>query len=99
MSSKKENTKRGIVKFYLKNDTEKRPVLDVYESFAGWYWYIVELMDSETAYGFVQGFEEEWGNIYIPELKEAMARGQVWRVPKKNWAWTGRGTPMQEVEF
>lgn len=90
-----------LTTFYLELGNKKCIVLDVYESFSGWYWYITQYFpnDPDIAFGFVQGFEEEWGNIYLPELKEQITKGFVWEVPKKNWAWTGRNTPMKELEY
>ena len=74
-------------------------VLEVYESFGGWYWYITQYFkdDPEIAFGFVQGFEEEWGNIYLPEIMDQVKRGRVWVVPKRNWPFTGRNCPIKEV--
>lgn len=84
--------------FYLTLGGKKVKVLEVFESFGGWYWYITQHIDRDVAFGFVQGFENEWGDIYMPELREQIAKGTVWSVPKKNWAWTGRDTPMESMQ-
>jgi hypothetical protein len=79
---------------------KQQEVLEVYESFGGWYWYITEKYsdDPDVVYGFVQGFEEEWGDIYMPELQGQIKKGMVWSVPKSAWSWTGRNRPMVQVE-
>jgi hypothetical protein len=73
-------------------DHRNKPVkvLEVYESFTGWYWFITEVdkEDPNYLYGKVYGFETEWGEIWRPEL-ESMPN-KIWKVPKENWHSTGR---------
>lgn len=81
--------------YFITDSTGKQhKVLEVFESFTGWYWYITEYdpEDKDVGFGFVQGFEDEWGNIDLAELR---SNDLVWPVPKQNWAWTGRGCPMK----
>jgi hypothetical protein len=63
------------------------PIIDIYESFNGWYWFITEYYkdDPDVAFGFVRGLEDEWGDIDLLEIREQMKRGRAWKVPKKNW--------------
>jgi hypothetical protein len=72
-----------------------KKVLDVYESFDGWYWYITHYSKKhpEGAYGFVRSplcEEGEWGDIYLPDLFKVMRKGMLWKVPKRRWEWTRR---------
>jgi len=60
-------------------------VLYVYESDTGWYWFITEVQPEGYAYGFVHGLEDEWGEIYMPDIEKLIEAGQVWKVPRKNW--------------
>jgi hypothetical protein len=36
----------------------------------GWEWYAFEPIKNDIAYGFVHGFEDEWGSFSLKELKE-----------------------------
>jgi hypothetical protein len=78
-----------------------RRVIEVWESFNGWYWFGVErawkqdslirgkvYQDDQIWFGYIQGFEEEWGCFSEKELE--LLSPKVWKVPKRNWAWTGR---------
>jgi hypothetical protein len=43
----------------------------LFTPWASWTWYIAEYDPAtEIAYGFVQGFENEWGCFSLAELKE-----------------------------
>lgn len=72
-----------------------------YESFTGWYWFGVEVDHVQDSvingkvypgdriwYGFVQGFEDEWGYFSETELK--LNAPKVWRIPSRNLTWSGR---------
>ena len=72
--------------FYVDEYGTKAKVVDVYESFSGWYWFITEKLEKDVWFGLVRGFELEWGDIYVPELEEQIRKGTVWKVPKKNWS-------------
>ena len=68
------NTKDG--KLFV-DETE---VLEGYESFSGWYWFITE----RDAYGegihfaFVQGTHDEWGSVSQQELESLYPK--VWKI-------------------
>jgi len=53
-------------------------------------------VDDTIWYGFVQGFEEEWGNFSQAEL-EAMGKYKVWRIPKKNLPYAGRRARSNQI--
>lgn len=65
-------------------------VLEMWESFSGWYWYgFHKYTDMPNVwFGLVQGFEEEEGDFSEDELNSL--KGQIWKVPKENWAFSGR---------
>lgn len=65
-----------------------KPVKKIWESFQGWYWYGIEDQGDGTWYGYVQGFENEWGYFSEDEIKSLGS--MAWEVPKSNWEWTGR---------
>ena len=76
---------------------DSKPVIKAWESFSGWYWFATEAEDTEDGkiyFGFVQGFEEEWGYFSEKELNEVIATGQVWEIPAKNLPFSGR-RPME----
>ena len=63
------------------------PIVEMWESYSGWYWFITEINidkeDPNYMFGLVCGFENEWGYVDRKELKSL--RGSVWPVPRKNW--------------
>jgi len=61
-------------KLYV-NDKE---VLKGWESFSGWYWFATELNADGRHFGYVQGFESEWGYFDENELKSLSPR--VWPI-------------------
>ena len=77
-------------------------VLKAWESFSGWYWFGVEKLHTQDSvlsdgqviegdqiwYGYVQGFEEEWGNFSQGEI-EAL-HPKTWPIPKRNLPHSGR---------
>ena len=79
------------------NDKE---VLRAWESFTGWYWFATEKVQEQKSlidgryvkdtiwFGFVQGFEEEWGDFSQAELESL--KPMVWELPKKALPWSGR---------
>jgi hypothetical protein len=79
------------------NDKE---VLRAWESFTGWYWFATEKVQEQKSlidgryvkdtiwFGFVQGFEEEWGDFSQAELESLTP--MVWELPKKALPWSGR---------
>lgn len=58
----------------------------MYESFNGWYWFVTEVdkEDPDYCYGYVVGFENEWGSFLRSEIKSLGNR--AWSVPKENWS-------------
>ena len=77
-------------KYYVKTKygVEKHKgmeIKEVYESFSGWYWFVVKYEAKKTnGYGYVVGFESEWGTFYMSELQGSPS--QIWPVPKENWS-------------
>lgn len=70
-------------------------VLKGWESFTGWYWFATEIEketynDLPVYFGFVQGFEEEWGNFTESELNDLIKLNQVWEIPQKSLSISGR---------
>lgn len=76
-----------------------KPVIKIWESFNGWYWYAVEDqgeyvgvgadgndVEAHAWFGYVQADFNEWGTFDSKELE----RAGVWEVPRSNWAYTGR---------
>jgi len=76
-------------------------VLKAWESCSGWYWFATEkcgrqdtvingkvFRNDQIWFGFVQGFEEEWGCFSQAEL-ESMSP-LVWEIPEKNLPFSGR---------
>lgn len=79
-----------------------KKVLKAWESFSGWYWFGVEKAYTQDSwldggvvegdqiwYGFVQGFEEEWGHFSQGEI-ESLGKYKVWPIPQKNLPHSGR---------
>jgi hypothetical protein len=69
----------------LKKAVRVSEILEVWESFSGWYWYVTEYHEDSLAYGVVHGFETEWGYFSLDELRELERKGMVWQVPESNW--------------
>jgi len=78
-----------------------KKVLRGWESFSGWYWFATEeshkqdsmiegkVYPNDTIYfGFVQGFEEEWGYFSKAELERL--RSKVWEIKKCDMPYAGR---------
>lgn len=77
-----------------------KKVIKGWESFTGWFWFATEksheqesLIDGEGVndliwYGFVQGFEEEWGYFSQAEIESVGLK--AWRIPNKNLPYSGR---------
>lgn len=92
---------------YLRAFGEDKKVIGMWESFHGWYWYATEKCEKQDSilgdgrvypndqiyFGFVQGFESEWGYFAESQLKGSSS---IWKVPKTNWPWSGRGDRIQE---
>ncbi len=76
-------------------------VLKAWESFSGWYWFGTEKAHTQDSvvsgkviendqiwFGFVQGFEEEWG--YFSEGELIGLRPWVWEIPERHVPFAGR---------
>jgi hypothetical protein len=61
-------------------------IIEIWESFTGWYWFVTELHPDGVAFGLVRGFETEWGYFSLKELEALRKSGRVWRVAKRNWS-------------
>jgi len=65
-------------------------VIRAWESINGWYWFAVEEEEEGYFYGFVQGFEDEWGYFHIKELEPLMKEGYIWEIRKSDIIYAGR---------
>ena len=61
-------------------------LLEVWESFSGWYWFVTEYHEGTLAFGLVRGWETEWGYFDLAELWKLQSSYKIWKVPKQNWA-------------
>jgi hypothetical protein len=61
-----------------------------YESFSGWYWFGVEEVEPGYWYGFVQGFEEEWGYFTTGEMRPLIKVGRIWPIKACDLPYAGR---------
>lgn len=72
---------------------DETEVIEGYESFSGWYWFITE----KDAYGegihlaYVQGTSDEWGSVSQAEL-DSMP-GRIWKIKKCDLPHAGRRYP------
>jgi hypothetical protein len=73
-------------KLYVDN----KPVLKGWESYSGWYWFATELNPDGNHFGFVQGFEEEWG--YFSEFELKSLPNKIWPIKKCDLPYAGRRT-------
>ncbi len=65
-----------------------QPVLKGWESFTGWYWFGVEEVEPGYWFGFVQGFEEEWG--YFTEEEIRGLGNLAWEINPQDLPFAGR---------
>ena len=78
-----------------------RPVIEIYESFDGSYWFITErchkqdsvidgkvFKDDQILFGYVRlSMCPEWAEFgYISETELKLLGSKVWKVSKRNWA-------------
>jgi hypothetical protein len=82
-------TKNG--KLYV-NDSE---VIKGWESISGWYWFATELEEKDYGghplwFGYVQGFESEWGSFWQGELQPLIDSGKVWEIKEIDLPHAGR---------
>ncbi len=94
-----------MAEFKTKGDKlfiDGKEVLKGWESFSGWYWFGVERVrtqdswlnsgvfkDDKIWFGFVQGFEEEWGEFSQGEI-EAIGKFKVWPIKAVDLPHAGR---------
>tara|TARA_R100001463_G_scaffold32029_1_gene71996 strand:+ start:2146 stop:2409 length:264 start_codon:yes stop_codon:yes gene_type:complete len=83
------NNKNG--KLYV-GDKE---VIKGYESFSGWYWFATEIEEEDYGghplyFGYVQGFENEWGSFWYGELEPLIKQGRVWEINEVDLPHAGR---------
>lgn len=81
-----------------------KKVLKAWESFSGWFWFATEkvrMQDSDLGdgevirndqiwFGYVQGFDEEWGDFSEGELQSSVCDGKVWRIKEIDLPSAGR---------
>ena len=77
-----------------------KEVLKGWESWSGWVWFATEEIQKQTSlvngrwvkdtiwFGFVQGFEEDWGDFSQAELESL--RPWVWEIRKQDLPCSGR---------
>ena len=53
-----------------------------WESTSGWYWIATKKESKDIWYGFVQGFENEWGTWYVSDMESK----DISEIPMDNWA-------------
>jgi len=94
-----------MAKFEARRDQlylDGKKVLKGWESATGWYWFATEdhgdheydLGDKSARgreyFGFVQGFEEEWGNWTTAEFDPLVKRGLIWEIKPRDLPYAGR---------
>lgn len=67
-------------------------VLKGWESFSGWFWFGTEQVKGEPGvwFGFVQGFENEWGYFSMEEMRPLIERGAIWPIKPYDLPYAGR---------
>ena len=70
----------------------EKKVIKGWESMSGWYWFATEMeMEDYNGYpiwfGFVQGFEEEWGSFTQIELEN---QPSIWEIKEIDLPHAGR---------
>lgn len=76
------------------------PVIEVYESFTGWYWFVTERTpdrdNPDECFGLVIGLEKEWGYIDPPAIKAELGN-LFWKVHQRD-VWSISHIEMVKVE-
>jgi hypothetical protein len=76
------------------------PVIEVYESLTGWYWFVTERTpdrnNPDECFGLVIGLEKEWGYIDPPAIKAELGN-LFWKVHQKD-VWSISHIEMVKVE-
>jgi len=79
-----------------------KKVVRGWESFSGWYWFGLEIARTQDSiingrvipgdniwYGFIQGFEDEWGYFSQGEI-ESIGKYKVWPIEEIDLPHAGR---------
>jgi len=69
-----EQIKAKLPKLYATEDVPTKDKLLVCKFFtpdSSWTWYATEFDGKDTFFGYVQGFENEWGYFTLNELEDA----------------------------
>lgn len=69
-----------------RNEIQISEILEVWESWNGWYWFVTEYHGGGLAFGLVRGWEIEWGYFDLNDLRALAQQSKVWLVPKSHWA-------------
>ena len=66
-----------------------------FSPYNGWRWYAVEFDGEDTFFGFVEGFEKEWGYFSYRELTEVTVLFGKWSVPavERELSWEPQPVP------
>jgi hypothetical protein len=76
------------------------PVIEAYESFTGWYWFVTERTpdrdNPDECFGLVIGLEKEWGYINPPAIKAELGN-LFWKVHRRD-VWSISYIEMVKVE-
>lgn len=84
-----------------------KKVIKAWESFSGWYWFATEKTREQTSminnkpvkdtiwFGFVQGFEEEWGHFSQAEIESL--KPKTWEIKKKDLPYAGRRAESERI--
>ena len=56
-------------------------IKEAWESMSGWYWIATKKESKDIWYGYVQGFENEWGTWYDSDMKT----NDISEIPMDNW--------------
>ncbi len=78
-----------------------KKVLRAWESWNGWYWFATEKAGEQMSvlangdsmsdtiwFGYVQGFEEEWG--YFSQAEIENLKPKAWEIKKRDLPYSGR---------
>ncbi len=65
-----------------------RRVLKGWESFTGWYWFGTEEVEPGYWFGFIQGFDEEWGYFDVNEIKTLS--NMAWEILPQDLPYAGK---------
>lgn len=70
----------------VQTTVKESEILEVWESFSGWYWFVTERHENSIAFGLVRGWFTEWGYFDLKELRRLRRSLKVWKVPRDHWA-------------